>query len=165
MADFLSTEWFQSLNDSLEHADSVPFESGAATVRVVIEFPDAPSNDPMRLRSRLAPTVRVSRPGDHLAADAIVQIAYADASALTNGDVDSASALRDGRVKVRGDVNAIVPLRAAPTSTERQLGSLDGPAAAPRRFRRTGRPRGAHAAPTRRRDPTGRGVVLLQRTP
>jgi hypothetical protein len=29
---------------------------------------------------------------------------------LTNGDIDSASALRDGRVKVRGDINAIVPL-------------------------------------------------------
>ncbi|HEY5010650.1 MAG TPA: SCP2 sterol-binding domain-containing protein [Acidimicrobiales bacterium] len=110
MADFLSTEWFRSLNDSLEQADPVPFDDGAATVRVVIEFPDAPSNGPHAVTFSIgADGVRVEA-GDHLAADAIVQIAYADASALTNGDVDSASALRDGRVKVRGDINAIVPL-------------------------------------------------------
>ena len=44
MADFLSNAWFEELNDTLEKADAVPFELGAPTVRVVIEFPDAPSN-------------------------------------------------------------------------------------------------------------------------
>ena len=110
MADFLSTEWFRSLNDSLEQADPVPFDDGAATVRVVIEFPDAPSNGPHAITFSIGTDGARVEAGDHLAADAIVQIAYADAAALTNGDVDSASALRDGRVKVRGDINAIVPL-------------------------------------------------------
>jgi putative sterol carrier protein len=110
VADFLSTEWFQSLNESLEHTDPVPFDDGAATVRVVIEFPDAPSNGPHAITFSIGTDGARVEAGDHLAADAIVQIAYADAAALTNGDVDSASALRDGRVKVRGDINAIVPL-------------------------------------------------------
>jgi putative sterol carrier protein len=48
--------------------------------------------------------------GDHVAADAIVKLSYDDALALTTGRFDSASALREGRVKVRGDINAIVPL-------------------------------------------------------
>jgi putative sterol carrier protein len=110
VADFLSSEWFQTLNESLEHASPVPFKEGAAMVRVVIEFPDAPNSGPHAITFSIGSDGARVDAGDHLAADAIVQIAYADASALTNGDIDSASALRDGRVKVRGDVNAIVPL-------------------------------------------------------
>lgn len=110
MADFLSSEWFQGLNDTLEHADPVPFADGHATVRVVIEFLDAPSNGPHAITFSISIGGARVDAGDHLAADAIVQLSYADAAALTNGDIDSASALRDGRVKVRGDINAIVPL-------------------------------------------------------
>ena len=49
-------------------------------------------------------------PGDHLAADAIVRLTYDDAAVAHRRPIDSASALRDGRIKVRGDINAIVPL-------------------------------------------------------
>ncbi len=73
MADFLSTEWFQSLNESLEHADPVPFDADAATVRVVIEFPDAPSNGPHAITFSIGTDGARVEPGDHLAADAIVQ--------------------------------------------------------------------------------------------
>ncbi len=110
MADFLSTEWFSGLNESLERADPPPFAVDAETVRVVIEFPDAPSNGPHAITFSIGTDAARVEPGDHLAADAIVQLAFADAAALTSGEIDSASALRDGRVKVRGDINAIVPL-------------------------------------------------------
>ncbi|MGD0853157.1 MAG: SCP2 sterol-binding domain-containing protein [Acidimicrobiales bacterium] len=110
MADFLSNAWFQELNDTLEKAEPVPNGPDAPTVRVVIEFPDAPSNGPHALTFTIAPDGAHVEPGDHLAADAIVRLSFADASALTGGDIDSASALRDGRIKVRGDINAIVPL-------------------------------------------------------
>lgn len=50
--------------------------------------------------------------GDHLAADAVVRLSFKDAEALTSGTLESASALREGRLKVRGDVNALVPLLA-----------------------------------------------------
>ena len=110
MADFLSAEWFRGLNDTLENAEPVPGGPDAATVRVVLEFPDAPSSGPHAITFSIGADGARVEPGDHLAADAIVQLSYADASALTGGDIDSASALRDGRVKVRGDINAIVPL-------------------------------------------------------
>jgi SCP-2 sterol transfer family protein len=110
VADFLSGAWFQELNETLENAERVPIEANAATIRVVLEFPDAPSNGPHALTFTIGAEGARVEPGDHLAADAIVQLSFADASSLTDGAIDSASALRDGRVKVRGDINAIVPL-------------------------------------------------------
>lgn len=110
MADFLSTEWFQGLNETLERADDVPLQADAPTVRVVIEFPDAPNSAPHAITFSIGAEGARVEPGDHLAADAIVRLSFADAAALTGGDIDSASALRDGRVKVRGDINALVPL-------------------------------------------------------
>ena len=110
MADFLSAEWFQELNDTLENADPVPLTPGAATTRIVIEFPDAPSNGPHALTFSIGPDGARVEPGDHLAADAILRLSFEDAAALTGGVIDSASALRDGRIKLRGDINAIVPL-------------------------------------------------------
>ncbi len=110
MADFLSTEWFRELNETLESAQPVPFSNDAPTVRIVIEFPDAPKIGPHAITFTIGPDGARVESGDHLAADAMVRLSYADASALTGGDINSASALRDGRVKVRGDINAIVPL-------------------------------------------------------
>ncbi len=110
MSDFLSNEWFQELNSTLANADPVPVGVDSATVRVVLEFPDAPSNRPHAITFSIGPVGARVDSGDHLAADAIVQLTFADAAALTGGETDSASALRDGRVKVRGDINAIVPL-------------------------------------------------------
>jgi hypothetical protein len=110
VADFLSTEWFQTLNDTLANAEPVPLERDAETVRVVIEFLDAPNNGPHAITFSAGPDGARVEPGDHLAADAIVQLSFADATALFGGDIDSASALRDGHMKVRGEINAIVPL-------------------------------------------------------
>jgi putative sterol carrier protein len=110
VADFLSAEWFAQLNETLRHAGPVPFESGASTVRVVLEFTDAPKSAPHAVTFTLSAEGASVESGDHLAADAIVQLSYVDATSLTNGVIDSASALRDGRIKVRGDINAIVPV-------------------------------------------------------
>ena len=110
MADFLSTEWFRSLNEALADAEPVPVVDDAPAVRVVMEFSDTPKNVAHALTFTIGPDGARVDAGDHLAADAIVRLSFADASALTGGDIDSASALRDGRIKVRGDINAIVPL-------------------------------------------------------
>jgi hypothetical protein len=110
VADFLSNEWFQELNDTLANAESMPADVDQSTVRVVIEFGDAPSNGPHAITFSIGPDGARVDSGDHLGADAIVELSFADASALTGGDIDSATALREGRIKVRGDINAIVPL-------------------------------------------------------
>jgi hypothetical protein len=110
VADFLSDEWFTSLNETLRAAGPVPFEHDGATFRIVFEFPDAPSSVPHAMTFTLSPQAVTVERGDHLAADALVRLSYADAVALSAGRLDSASALREGRIKVRGDISAIVPL-------------------------------------------------------
>ena len=112
MADFLSNDWFDALNATLASAGPVPFEGGERVFRVVLEFPDAPSSGPHAMTFTLANEGATVQPGDHLAADAIVRLTFADARALVGGVLDSATALREGRIKVRGDINAIVPVLA-----------------------------------------------------
>jgi hypothetical protein len=110
VADFLTAEWFAELNETLAAAGPVPFESTAAPFRVVIEFPDAPRALPHAMTFTLGPEGASVDAGDHLAADALLRLSYTDATALTTGQFDSATALREGRIKVRGDINAIVPV-------------------------------------------------------
>lgn len=110
MATFLSPEWFEELRGTLAAAGPVPRERDAPIVRVVIEFPDAPRSVPHAITFTLSGEGATVDAGDHLAADAIVRLSYEDATSLSSGTTDSASALRDGRIKVRGDINAIVPV-------------------------------------------------------
>ena len=110
MADFLSDQWFDELNENLRHADPVPLAANSQSFRVVLEFVDGPASLPHAITFTMSADGASLCAGDHLAADAMVSLSYADALALTKGRFDSASALREGRVKVRGDINAIVPL-------------------------------------------------------
>ena len=110
MSDFLTTEWFESLNESLANADPSSSDPDAPTTRIVIELLDAPSARPHAITFSLGPEGARVESGDHLAADAVVRLSFADASALIGGVIDSATALREGRIKIRGDVNAMVPL-------------------------------------------------------
>ena len=110
MADFLALEWFEELNEVLRAAGPVPLESAGVTLRVVLEFSDAPPTRPHAMTFTLSPDGASAEPGDHLAADALVRLPFADALALASGNFDSATALREDRIKVRGDVNAVVPL-------------------------------------------------------
>lgn len=112
MADFLSESWFAELNEVLAVAGPVPIENGSHTFRVVIEMYDAPSSVPHAITFSLNASGATLNPGDHLAADAIVRLSYLDATALSSGRFDSATALREGRVKVRGDMTVIVPVLA-----------------------------------------------------
>ena len=111
MAEFLSKGWFESQNETLAQAGPVPLEDGAALL-VVLEFTDGPSTLPYAITFTLGLDGASVAPGDHLAADALVRLSYDDALALTKGLYDSATALREGRVKVSGNVNAVVSLLA-----------------------------------------------------
>lgn len=110
MADFLSDQWFEDQNHILRDAGPVPCPEGGSTLRIVLEFPDAPASVPHAITFTLSGDEATVSAGDHLTADALVRLKYADALALTTGKFDSATALREGRIKVRGDINAIVPL-------------------------------------------------------
>jgi len=110
VADFLSNEWFESLNESLRQAGPVPFGEARSTYRVVLEFEDAPSTVPHAMTFTMSSDGASVDAGDHLMADALLRLTYVDATALSAGTFDSSAAIREGRIKVRGDINKIVPL-------------------------------------------------------
>ncbi|MGH3732215.1 MAG: SCP2 sterol-binding domain-containing protein [Acidimicrobiales bacterium] len=112
MSDFLSDEWLRDLSETLNNAGPAPLDEGANELRLVFELTDGPSS------STHAVTFAVTREGvsvtagDHLAADAVIRISYRDAESLATGTLTSANAVRDGRLKIRGDVHGLVPLLA-----------------------------------------------------
>jgi len=110
VADFLSNDWFESLNESLKKAGPVPFEASGSTYRVVLEFENAPNTVPHAMTFTMSSDGATVDAGDHLMADALLRLNFSDATALSAGAFDSSTAIREGRVKVRGDINKIVPL-------------------------------------------------------
>ena len=110
MAGFLTPEWFEGLNETMRAAGPGPLAPGEGVLRVVVEFHGAPSNLPHALTFTVTGEGASVAVGDHLYADALIRLSYEDALALTSGTLTSTEALRAGRIKVRGDVNAIVPL-------------------------------------------------------
>jgi len=109
VADFLSPSWFERLNEALREAGHAPTKT-EAVIRIVFQLTKAPSGAPDALTFTISGGEASVDPGDNLLADTLVTLAYSDARALFRGKLDSALALREGRVKVRGDINALVPL-------------------------------------------------------
>jgi hypothetical protein len=109
VADLLSDQWFEDLNVRLA-ATPLSLPDDARACVIVLEVSDAPPSGARAITLRVdADGARIA-PGDTPGADAVVRLGFADAAALAAGELDSATALREGRLKVRGDVNALVPL-------------------------------------------------------
>ena len=122
MADFLSAEWLEDVNRAVSREiPPVDVFSGHPALRVVMEMPDGPANLPHALTLTAEPTGFSVAVGDHLAADVILRIPYTDAQNLANGHVSSSALLREGHIKVRGDMNLLIPFVAV-------LASLHTPA-------------------------------------
>lgn len=110
MADFLSAEWLSNLNDTLKAAGPTPLEHDADTFRIVLEFADGPVSSAHALTFSVSADGASAELGDHLAANAVIRLSYRDAEAMTSGTLESAVALREGRLKIRGDLHGLVPL-------------------------------------------------------
>lgn len=110
MSEFLSDQWFEELNSRLSSSVLAPLPEGARACHVLFDVTDAPAHLPHSLTLAIAENAVRVAPGDRGSADTVVRLSYADAAALSSGLLDSASALREGRIKVRGDVNVLVPL-------------------------------------------------------
>ena len=110
MASFLSAEWFEALNTTLERAGTPPASASGVPFRVVVEFSDAPSDTTRAMTVVVGNEGAKAEMGDQMTADAVIRLTYLDGEALTKGTLDSASALREGRIKIRGDVHGLVPL-------------------------------------------------------
>ncbi len=110
MSTFLSDQWFSELNESLRLAGPPPLEADGTGLRLVFELTDGPASSPRALTFTVAEEGVSATPGDHHGASAVIRISYRDAEALAGGTLTSASAVRDGRLKIRGDVHGLVPL-------------------------------------------------------
>ncbi len=108
MPAFLSDDWFTSLNARLAVASSsIASHRIAGRVIVVFEFSDAPAEGPHAMTFTVTDGHATLSPGDHLAADVVIRLSRSDAEAIATGDLHGGRALREGRLKVRGDVNAV----------------------------------------------------------
>ncbi len=110
MNEFLSAEWFAELGGHLAAAGPPPADDAVAGLRYVVELLGAPDGVPNEMTFAVDPDGVSVRPGDHEVADAIIAIAYDDARDLATGSLTAAHAVRDGRLKIRGDVHGLVPL-------------------------------------------------------
>jgi hypothetical protein len=103
VSEFLSDAWLAEVNERLARASGTP----GVTVRVVFEFDDSPSSAPHAMTFSVGPDGAAVAAGDHLAADLMVRLTFADARRLAAGELSATEALREGRLKLRGDVNGL----------------------------------------------------------
>jgi SCP-2 sterol transfer family len=118
MIRFLSEEWIDAFNTALHGAElagetgSIRAASGTYTVEQRVRgVPDRDESlGPVRmLLSVEAGNVSVTQgTGDDKRPDVVVSLAYADAVALSKGELDPTQALSSGRVHVRGDLSVLV---------------------------------------------------------
>lgn len=106
MADFLTSEWFAEINATLASRKLAATD----TWRVVLSWDDGPAQLPHAVTFSAAGGLLAVEHGDHLAADAVIVLSYQDAKALATGELDTAAALREGRIKLRGDSAVVVAM-------------------------------------------------------
>jgi putative sterol carrier protein len=104
---FLSPEWFEEVNARLAQAGPVPGDGPES--HVVFELVGAPASGVHAMTFTMGEDLSLAA-GDHLAAATLVRLSLADAKALVAGELESATALREGRLKVSGDLGRLVEL-------------------------------------------------------
>ena len=109
MSSFLSPAWFDEVNKTLTAAGAVPVP-GTQTLRVVFELDGAPKGLPHAVTITFAPTGASIEPGDHLGAHTMLRLRFDDARRLARGELNGSDALREGRLKLRGEVNGLTSL-------------------------------------------------------
>jgi SCP-2 sterol transfer family protein len=110
VSEFLSDAWFAALGDTLRAAGPPPTDDAVQGLRYVVQLIDGPASLPQALTFAVDPNGVTVRAGADEGADAQIAIDYDDAAALANGSLTAAHAVRDGRLKIRGDVHGLVPL-------------------------------------------------------
>jgi hypothetical protein len=146
MARYLSPEWVRSFDAALSALDlsDVVAAAGArslaaadgtfSVVQVVTGVPSAapagPAEEsPATADVRVVLTVADGRarlaldPSGDVAGTATIVLGYADAAAMARGELDPADALAAGRVRVRGDLAALVAGQDVLTAAATRLGT------------------------------------------
>ena len=133
MARYLSPEWVQSFDAALSALDlteaiaaagegSLAAADGAFSVAQVVQGVPGEAGD-VHVRLSVADGhVHLARVDGDTPATATIVLGYADALALSTGELDAADALADGRVRVRGDLAALVAGQEVLAAASAQLG-------------------------------------------
>ncbi len=135
MARYLSAEWVRSfdaalasvdLHDAIDAAgaESLLAADGAFSVAQVVD--DAPEGTVRTILTVADGRARLALDPDGSAsagADVTLAIGYADALAMAQGELEPADALADGRIRVRGDLSALVAAQSVLGAASAQLGS------------------------------------------
>jgi SCP-2 sterol transfer family len=146
MARYLSPEWVRSFDEMLSALDlsaAVAEASGTSLAAadgafaVAQEVTGAPADLGSARADAAGPSVvrtvltvsngharLVLDPEGATEADVTLVVGYADASAIALGELEPADALAEGRVRVRGDLSALVAAQSVLAAASEQLGPV-----------------------------------------
>lgn len=115
---FYSPEWVNAFNDAVAGLDVGAVDTGASLVadggrfrvaQVVRGGPDGELVVTMAVdEGRLTLALAAPGAGSAMEPDVTIVLDYEDAAAMSRGELDPADAIRDGRVRVRGDLAVLV---------------------------------------------------------
>ena len=117
MPRFYSPEWIAAFNEAVAGLDvagvdtgaSLAADSGSFTVLQLVRRPESGPEGELAVLLVVADgRLRLAAGAAGEAADVTVSLAYDDAVALSQGRLDPAEALGQGRIRVRGDLAVLV---------------------------------------------------------
>lgn len=106
MPEVLSSAWFEQMNVRLA-AVTPDLPVPPSDVCVVFEFTNEPTGGPHAMTFTVEGGRAHLTAGYHLGANVIIRLSFEDGRALAEGSLHAGQALRDGRLKVRGDTDAL----------------------------------------------------------
>ncbi|HLA66291.1 MAG TPA: SCP2 sterol-binding domain-containing protein [Acidimicrobiia bacterium] len=108
MAKFLTHDWLQALNDTVNKHEG--FRKAIATVDLTLQFevPDAPDGTEGRYFLAIKDGALVAGPGDATAPDATITNSYETATAISKGTMNTQMAFMTGKMKVAGNMAKIM---------------------------------------------------------
>jgi hypothetical protein len=137
VAQFLSAEWVAAFNEALEGLEpdatvvggSIAAARGSFSVEQLVL--DAPGDRTLRVRLGLeGGRLSMSLPDEDPRAEGqgpanvVISLSYADAAAVSRGDLDAARALGEGRVRIKGDLAMLTALQGILASAGARLADL-----------------------------------------
>lgn len=108
MAKFLSKDWLEALNETVNAHQG--FRTAIATTELTLQFdvPDAPEGGENRYYLQIEGGEMTAAAGDAESPDATITNNYETAVALSKGDMNTQMAFMSGKLKVSGNMAKIM---------------------------------------------------------
>ena len=108
MAKFLTNDWLQALNDTVNAHQG--FRNAIAKVDLTLQFeaPDAPEGAEKRYYLQIQNGELVASAGDADSPDATITNSYETAMAVSKGEMNTQMAFMSGKLKVSGNMAKIM---------------------------------------------------------